>query len=246
MKRGTTETFKFKKLKRRLGMTEWQVTGLLESIWNLAIVSAPAGDIGKLSNEDIAASIEYEQDPDELVKHLVACGWLEEDPEFRLYVHDWSDHVPNFIRGNFAKHKKMFADQVAKQRQSGVEPPAKDVANPPEQPTSSLVKSSPVNSSQAKHTHTHRASDLKNHSQVPEGCQDAWGRWIDSWDTRCGQRFCPITAEQQLIELNRRGPEKALADIEFSIMKFSKSILDSENDFQKRGEKKPKARRFGE
>ena len=126
MKEGVETTVKFKKLKRRLAMPEWQVIGLLESIWKLARTSAQAGDIGRFSNEDIAASIEYENDADELITNLVECGWLDVDEEFRLVVHDWSEHVPTYIKGNFAKHNRRFADQVAKQR---AKQPAKQRAN---------------------------------------------------------------------------------------------------------------------
>jgi hypothetical protein len=35
------------------------------------------------------------------------------------------------------------------------------------------------------------------------------------------------------MELNRRGPEKAKRDIDFSIQKGARSILDSDRDFDK-------------
>ena len=43
-----------------------------------------------------------------------------------------------------------------------------------------------------------------------------------------------IQAETLLMDLGRRGPDKAARDIEFSINKGAKSILDSDNDFQQR------------
>lgn len=133
MKEGTENSVKFKKLKRRLSLPEWQVIGLLEAIWKLTRNSAPEGDIGRFDNEDIAASIEYEDDPDELIRHLVECGWLDEDEEYRLIVHDWSEHVPTYLKGNFAKRQKLFADQDAKQRtkhgaKEGAKQPAKEGA----------------------------------------------------------------------------------------------------------------------
>lgn len=126
MKEGTESKLKFKKLKRRLGMPDWQVIGILESVWKFARLNTPEGDIGRYSNEDIAAGIEYESDADFLIAALTETGWLDADPEFRLIVHDWSEHVPTFMRGNFAKHQKTFADQVAKQR---AKQPAKHGAN---------------------------------------------------------------------------------------------------------------------
>lgn len=132
MKVGTTEKIKFKRTKRALGLPLWQAVGLIESVWMSAYQNAPAGDIGKMSNEDIAAAIEWEGSPDELIAQLVKDGWLDEDEEFRLIVHDWSDHVAQFLKGAFAKHGKLFADQVAKQRakqraKQNEEQPAKDV-----------------------------------------------------------------------------------------------------------------------
>jgi len=116
MKQGVENTMKFKKLKRRLRLPYWQVVGLLESVWKLGLTSAQAGDIGRYSNEDIAAAIEYEGDPDELIAVLVDCEWLDNDPEFRLIIHDWSDHIPTYLKGNFKGRKKEFADVVAKRR----------------------------------------------------------------------------------------------------------------------------------
>ena len=146
MKEGVENKLKFKKLKRRLGFAEWQVVGILECIWKLTRTSAPAGDIGRHSNEDIAAAIEYEGDPDALITSLVECGWFDEDEEFRLIVHDWSDHVPTYLKGNFAKHNKTFANEVAKQR---AKQPAKQRANstllPSQAKPSITVKRSIIN-----------------------------------------------------------------------------------------------------
>ena len=116
MKSGTENKLKFKALKRRLGLPLWQVIGLLETLWRVTNDNAPAGDIGKLTNEEIAAAMEWAGEADELVCVLIEHRWLDEDSEFRLVVHDWSHHVSNFIKGNFVQHKKQFADQVAKER----------------------------------------------------------------------------------------------------------------------------------
>lgn len=116
MKTGTTSLLKFKKLRRRLKLSLWETIGVLEALWQVAFSNTPCGDIGKLSNEDIAAAMEWEGDPDDLVEVLVETGWLDADHEFRLIVHDWSHHVPNFVKGNIEKHRKAFADVVARTR----------------------------------------------------------------------------------------------------------------------------------
>lgn len=109
MKYSTTQLFKFKKLKRRLGLSEFEAIGLLEALWHCTAANCQRGDIGQLSDEDIAAAIEWDRDPEELVEALLAYGWLDACDTHRLVVHDWHEHCPNFIKGNLAKHDKQFA-----------------------------------------------------------------------------------------------------------------------------------------
>ncbi|HBE71802.1 MAG TPA: hypothetical protein DDW52_26970 [Planctomycetaceae bacterium] len=118
MKDGTTEKLKFKKLKLRLGLAEWQLVGLLETLWKFTRQNCPQGDIGRFSDEDIAVSIEYSDDATELIAALTDCGWLERDDEFRLVVHDWSEHAPTFIKGCLRRHKREFADEIIRSRQN--------------------------------------------------------------------------------------------------------------------------------
>ena len=79
---------KLKRLKRRLQIPQYAAVGLLESLWHMTSEPAPRADIGRWSNEDIAAQLEW--DPkvhaDYLIEALVACGWLDEHPAQRLVV----------------------------------------------------------------------------------------------------------------------------------------------------------------
>jgi hypothetical protein len=110
MKIATIEKLKFKRLQRRLELPLWQAVGLLESLWKVTYRNAPAGDIGRLSNEDIAAAIEWKGDADELVAALVECRWLDEDDIHRLLIHDWEEECEAWHRGSFGgKSKKQFA-----------------------------------------------------------------------------------------------------------------------------------------
>ena len=68
---------------------------------------------------------------------------------------------------------------------------------------------------------------------IPVAIQDAFSRWVQFRFDRDGVRMGAIQQEAVLMDLLRRGPEKALADINFSILKTAKSILDSANDFEK-------------
>lgn len=118
MKSGTENKMKFKVLQRRLGLRHYECVGLLEALWNATVHNAPLGNIGKLTNEEIAAVIDWGGDADELIEALVATRWLDVDQEFRLIIHDWSEHAPNFLKGGMVRAEKTFADVVAKSRLS--------------------------------------------------------------------------------------------------------------------------------
>lgn len=128
MKLGTVESLKFKKLKLKLGLAQWQAIGLLESLWMFTARNAPLGDIGKHSNEDIAVHLEWSGDPDSLIDILVECRWIDRSDEHRLLIHDWSDHLPMWLQGNLKRHKKspIREDKTStKQPNSGVAQAAK-------------------------------------------------------------------------------------------------------------------------
>jgi hypothetical protein len=118
MKAGTDSKLKFAGLKRQLKLPFWQVVGVLEAIWHVALRNAPAGDVGRLTNEEIASAIEWDGDADELIAALVKSRWLDTDPEYRLIIHDWSEHCPNYLKGGYTNGHKKFADVAARERAS--------------------------------------------------------------------------------------------------------------------------------
>lgn len=138
MKSNTPQHHKFLRLKRRFKLTLWQTVGILESLWLLTCTNAPDGAIGKLSNEDIAAGIDWQDDADSLITTLIECGWLDQCPKNRLVVHDWADHCPNYIRGGLAKKSKSFArvesDEVEPKVVPKVEPKVVPRVQPKDQP----------------------------------------------------------------------------------------------------------------
>lgn len=108
MKAGTKSHIKFKRLKCRLQLPDYCIVGVLESLWHVTAQHAPRGDIGKLTDEDIAALIDWACDPAELVRALVSAGWLDEHPDHRLIVHDWHDHCSRYVHGNIARKGTAF------------------------------------------------------------------------------------------------------------------------------------------
>lgn len=97
MKRNTIDHPKMRRLARRVGGRALAV-GIMECLWQFTARFAIRGDIGRRTNEEIADAVYWEGDPDELVGYLVECGWLDEDSEHRLVVHDWHEHMDNSAR----------------------------------------------------------------------------------------------------------------------------------------------------
>ena len=108
MKREAVSHTKMKRLCRRLDIPTWQAVGLLESIWLLTAREAPRGDIGKLSDEDIAIGIDYRGNEQPMIEALVHCGWLDRSDAFRLVVHDWADHADDSVHMKVARTKQYF------------------------------------------------------------------------------------------------------------------------------------------
>jgi hypothetical protein len=179
MKSGTESKSKFKQLKRKLKLKYWQVVGVLETLWRVTQNDAPAGDIGKLDNEEIAEALEWEGDANSLIDALIETHWLDEDDEFRLIVHDWSEHAPNHLQGAFKKHGRQFADQIAKQRTKQV---ARDHAKHDAQaPCPSTVLSAPCHLTKPNQTNSNPANQPLG--SVPSGRPAAGlAGGLDSWD----------------------------------------------------------------
>lgn len=110
MKREAMAHTKTKRLCRRMNLEQWQAVGLLESIWHLTAREAPRGDIGKLSDEDIALAIDFRGDQTVLIDALVSSGWLDRHATERLLVHDWSDHADDAVHMWLARAQLYFAD----------------------------------------------------------------------------------------------------------------------------------------
>lgn len=139
-------------------------------------------------------------------KALQSTGWLK--------GRDGHLSIPNFARHNGESAKKR--GQSLKRMRKKRECDATSV-------TSALPEKEIEKEIEKSNTHTHAS-----------GFEDAWDRWRKYITSTVG-RWNEIQGDTWLMELGRRGPEKAKRDIEFSISKGAKSILDSDDDFSKRG-----------
>jgi hypothetical protein len=67
-------------------------------LWLFAMDQAPGGDVGKWTDHDIEAELGWEGQECALVAALVEAGWLDRCQDNRLVIHDWADHLPEFIK----------------------------------------------------------------------------------------------------------------------------------------------------
>lgn len=224
MKANTTELMKFKRLQRLLGESKRGVTGLLTLLWMETARQAPEGDIGKFSNEEIAILLDWEDDPDHLVLSLVETGWLDRSDPHRLVVHDWSDHCPNYIKGNLLRHGRSIAiggssEEVTK------EPP---IGGCSEDTTikSSLFKSSQVKSSQ-------RGGDSQGASSVAplpfssDRFVSAWNDW-QQHRKEIKKKLTPTSIARQFKTFEKWGESRSVEAIEYTIEKGWTGIREPE------------------
>lgn len=118
MKRGTDLKFKFRDLRAKLGMRDWQVKGILQSLWDFAAENAMAGDIGRFTNSQIALGIDFDGDADSLVEALVATRWIDKDKKHRLIIHDWHEHCEEWIKKRCSRAGITFCLPRGGQRQT--------------------------------------------------------------------------------------------------------------------------------
>lgn len=216
MKKDAISKHKFRVLKRRLAKPAYVVVGVLELLWLTTQISAAEGDIGRLSNEEIAAALEWEGDADQLIDTLVDCCWLDRDEEYRLIVHGWSEHVPTYLSNAFKKHGKKFADQVSVDR-------AKHHAK-------HHAKHDALEG--AKHDAKHPAPNLTKPNQTKQEAADAdfpsslqTPRFAAAWaDWECHRReikkeLKPTQTKKQLLWLASLGHDLAVRTIEHTIEK---------------------------
>lgn len=109
MKREAHGHTKMKRLCKRLSLPLWGGVGIMESLWALTAKEAPQGDVGKLSNEDIALGIDWDRDPKELIDALTFARWIDPSQAHRLVIHDWHEHSDDALDMKLARSGKRYA-----------------------------------------------------------------------------------------------------------------------------------------
>jgi len=113
--RAVPEHPKFARLKKSLGISKFEALGLLEALWHFTGKFAPRGNVGKFSNEEIESWLEWNGEPGTAVMALIAAGWLDENPQFRLAVHDWKDHADATTKKYMGRTREGFVQDMSGQ-----------------------------------------------------------------------------------------------------------------------------------
>jgi hypothetical protein len=96
--KGTLDHPKLIALADALDLDPCFALGILEAVWHFTSAYAIGGDIGRFSDRAIATGIRTTINPQVLIKALVDTGWIDEDPECRLRVHDWLEHATKWVK----------------------------------------------------------------------------------------------------------------------------------------------------
>ena len=99
---------KFARLKVLLRTNKSGALGYLEGLWHFCGRYTPTGALGKYSDGDIEAWLEWDGEEGALIAAYVKAGWVDVHPEHRLVVHDWHQHADDATRKAVSRAKAQF------------------------------------------------------------------------------------------------------------------------------------------
>lgn len=102
---------KTRKLARLLGVSIPTALGHLHLLWHFGLKFAPDGNLSRFDLDEIADGCLWEGDPLALHNALLQAGWVEEDGERGVCIHDWEE-----FGGKVVKQKEQGADRQQRWR----------------------------------------------------------------------------------------------------------------------------------
>lgn len=108
---------KTKKLARLLGVSLPAAVGYLHYLWWWALDFAQDGTLEKFDGYDLADAMQWDGDPDELVKALISSGYID-STEDGLVIHDWGEYAGKLLeRRAKDRARKRAASEIAEPAQ---------------------------------------------------------------------------------------------------------------------------------
>jgi hypothetical protein len=182
VKRGTDLKLKYLELKSILELETYEIKGLLRAVWDLAAENATRGDIGRMSNQQIAIGIGWKGDADRLIQSLVNTRWLDVHPLHRLVIHDWKEHCEDWVKKRVERGGQGWAvDDTMDQPSESVRQRPTTSDNGGSRPR----KPEPVTSNQI---------DIPKKRPNPQVAKadvsPLWLAWLREYPKRSGDRKC--------------------------------------------------------
>jgi len=196
----------------QLEMSELHVVGCLWKLWTWADQNTADGNAVSVTD----VTLDRFTGVTGFASSMRNVGWLTGE--------NYQITFPNFVEhnGSTAKKRAKTQQRVTKHRN------ARSV-------TDVTLKALPEKRREEKSiTHTHTEENVVQKLDLPEWVVDPWSRFLDTVFAVTGRRMPATTQDATLMEVLRRGESKGKSDLEFSILKQAKSLLDSSNDFQAR------------
>ena len=204
----------------QLEMSELHVVGCLWKLWTWADQNTADGNAVSVTD----VTLDRFTGVTGFASSMRNVGWLTGE--------NYQITFPNFVEhnGSTAKKRAKTQQRVTKHRN------ARSV-------TDVTLKALPEKRREEKRiTHTHTEENVPR-KELPEWVVDPWERFLKTVFAVTGRQMPETTQDATLMEVLRRGDAKGKADLEFSILKGAKTLLDSGNDFQARsvGSTRPSA-----
>ena len=80
-----------------LEITPPHMMGLLVSFWLWALDNAPKGDLAGITPRMIARAAQWDGEPEKLAETLIRAGWIDENEDGTLEIHDWYEYAGKLI-----------------------------------------------------------------------------------------------------------------------------------------------------
>ena len=194
-----------------LNADRFRTIGGLFSAWCLFDEQTPDGHLAGYTPEVFDQIVGISG----LAVAMAAVGWLEIGPDYL--------QATAFCEHNGQSAKRRAQESVRKMSARDADKTA-DKKRPREEKRR-----------EEKNTHTHTPAEPEP-IQPEDELAPHWRRWCE-YCLAISKPVNEIQADAILMDLGRRGTAKAIRDIDFSIRKSAKSILDSDNDFEKQATK---------
>ena len=156
-------------------------------LWHTAAREAPEGDIGKLTNEDIAIALDWNREPGDLIGGFTHAGLIDEHPAHRLIIHDWAEHAEDSVHSKIARSRRFFCDGKAPKitglRKADAEAAATFYANNPAATPAQPVDnpSSTTNQALPNQTRVKPMCLTARMTQTPKSAMLSKGNYRRSW-----------------------------------------------------------------